>query len=149
MRFLTIVLNIIFLFSFGAGQASCMCSENDECQGLANPLLQKKLTQIHAEFEKQNLLSELSNEQSVSSASQSMSICKDDCCADCFNSPDLVTINTVDANENLFDAAAKQTFDFLSEFKDKKPISVNSSRAPPPETQPGTKTYLAKRTLLI
>ena len=147
MRFLTIVLNIIFLFSFGAGQASCMCSENDECQGLANPLLQKKLTQIHAEFEKRNLLSELTEDQSASSASISISVCKDDCCADCFNTPELVTNGTVDTDENLFDATPKPTF-YTAELKDRKPVSIISPRAPP-ETQAGTKTYLAKRTLLI
>lgn len=151
MRFLAIVLNIVFLFSCAAGQATCLCSESDECQGLANPFTLKKLAEIHSEFEKRNLLSELPEDKNSAADMPSFALSeeKDDCCAECFSAADITNNFSSDVYDSLIDHAQKQASFYTAGFHDCRTNEQRLTRAPPPLTQPGTKTYLNKRTLLI
>ncbi len=135
MRLLAITLNLLLLFIFGAGQI-CFCTESDNCQAVTNFSADSDPFAIDTAPKKLQV-------KCASAGNQ-------DCCVDCFNSMDIAA-----GAGNSFD---NTSFEVAGPVPSWTPFAIAQNenverprvRAPPNGFgRPGTKTYLAKQSLLI
>lgn len=161
LRYLAIVLNIIFLFGFGTGQAYCYCNDEDDCGGstntvaissslllekfqtLINPLQSAQLTQL-ASCNVSSFDSELEE-----SLPRSIQTSKKDCCADCFKSINTAVLGSMSVEMQEMDLECEKiSFPYLA-MNCQGRVERSGIRAPPSIDGPGNKIYLSKRVLLI
>jgi len=133
LKLLTITLNLLFLFIFGAGQI-CFCTESDNCQGATNISFAGKV----ASSDRKVFQSEC-----TSASSQ-------DCCADCFNSTDVAALagNLFDGS-NFESAGPMSSWTTFAIFKNDKAERPRMRAPPDGFGNLVTKIYLAKQSLLI
>lgn len=145
LRFLAIVLNIIFLFSYGTGQAFCLCSDDDDCRGVANILLTTKAVELSKTICTSFVLEE--NEIQNNIAQLQATETEDNCCSNCFQSINSAITNIAPI---YFVNFAKEQIACSDIFcgTNREETRGYGVRAPPAHG-PGSKTYLAKRVFLI
>lgn len=135
MRLLTITLNLLFLFIFGAGQI-CFCTESDKCQGVASFFADSDSIAIGT----------VSKEPQVKCASAG----NQDCCVDCFNSIDIAAGAGNSIDSTSFEVAGPVPSWTPFAIAQNENVERPRVRAPPNGFgRTGTKTYLAKQSLLI
>lgn len=131
-------MSFLFLFAFGTGEASCLCSDDDACRAeIVVPDGSQKVRLSDQESRQAAL-----TDKSLSDSSQQ------DCCLDCFKTIAMLTASIDSDNFDLQIGSEFVPAFQIAELGDIIPQHY-CTRAPPDEHGPGNKVYLAKRVLLI